>query len=151
VPWWLLDYRVWLVAALSAVSLYAATQKIAKEHAQAELAQFRADVESEAAKAKVAAAQQEALQAQHSEEVVSDLQTRLDAANARYASLRARSSGSPMPALPDAPASPGSCPRSPEQPNALAGCLQALQWGDGELAKYAELWKLQQKNSLRPL
>jgi len=159
VPWWLLDYRIWLVAALAAVSLYAASQKIAKEHVQAELAQFRADVESEAAKAKVAAAQQEALQAKHSEEVVSDLQNRLDAANARYARLRASSGSSTVPALSTAAPSLSACPGNSGESDANARFLAQVEErviaiteaGDREIAKYRELWELQQKNSLRPL
>ena len=146
-PWFLLDLRVMLAAALVAMGLYAAVQRIEKEHAKAELAQFKADVESEAAKAKVRNAQEALSQAQASEEVVSDLQTRNAALSRAYASLRASSSSRPVPPIPPAPPSPGSCPGSPQQPDPTIGCLQAIQFGDEQLAKFAELWRLQEKNA----
>ena len=147
-PWsLLLDLRVILAAALVAMGIYAAVQRVEKEQAKAELAQFKADVESEAAKAKVRNAQEALRQAQASEEVVSDLQTRNAALSRAYASLRASSSGRPVPAIPQASPSPGSCPGSPQQPDPTIGCLQAIQFGDEQLAKFAELWRLQEKNA----
>ena len=147
-PWFLLDLRVMLAAALVAMGLYAAVQRIEKEQAKAELVQFKADVESEAAKAKVRNAQEALRQAQASEEVVSDLQTRNAALSRAYASLRRTNPGSGgVPTLPQAPPSPGACPGSPQQPDPSIGCLQAIQFGDEQLAKYAELWRLQEKNA----
>ena len=147
-PWaLLLDLRVMLAAALVAMGIYAAVQRVEKEQAKAELAQFRADVESEAAKAKVRNAQEALGQAQASEEVVSDLQTRNAALSRAYASLRASSGSRPVPHIPQAPTSVSACPGSPQQPDTLAGCLQAIQFGDEQLAKFAELWRLQEKNA----
>ena len=158
-PWaLLLDLRVILGAALIATAIYAKVQTVRMEQAKAEYAQFRADVESEAAKAKVAAARQEAQQAKNAQEVLSDLQTRLDAATSRYARLRARSSGDSVPALSAAATSLGSCPGDAGKPDAAARFLERTETGviafterfDKELAKYVKLWQLQQKNATAP-
>jgi hypothetical protein len=155
-PWaLLLDLRVWLGAALVATGIYAKVQNLEKQQAQTDLAQFRADVESEAAKAKVAAAQDEARKAKNAQEVLSDLQTRYDALNARYRVLRTSAGSSPVPSLSSAAPSLGSCTGSPSQPDANARFLAEvesrvtaiLEAGDRELAKYRELWELQLRNS----
>lgn len=155
-PWaLLLDPRVLLGIALIATGLYAAVQRLQKEHVEAEYAQFRADVESEAAKAKVSAAQESLRRSENAQEVVSDLQNRYAALNARYRVLRANSGGSPVPAVPSASAGAQTCPSG--QPHAALGhvpegaCLAAIEAGDRELAKYRELWRLQEKNSANRL
>jgi hypothetical protein len=74
--------------------IYAAVQRLEKERAKAEFAQFRADVESEAAKAKVSCGSQEALQATHAQEALDDLTTRNAALSARYERLRHANAGS---------------------------------------------------------
>ena len=59
-PWTLLlDLRVLLGVALIAVGIYAKVQSVRVQQIQAEYAQFRADVESEAAKAQVRNARRE--------------------------------------------------------------------------------------------
>ena len=144
----LLDLRVILAGALIATGLYAAVQRVEKEHVQAEFAQFKADVESEAAKAKVRNAQEALRQAQSAQEVVDDLQNRNAYLSARYDRLRAsRASSSSVPPISSAPEVTVSLPGSLEQPDPTLGCLQALEWGDRELSKYAELWRLQEKNA----
>ena len=144
----LLDLRVLLAGALIATWLYAAVQRVEKEKVQAEFAQFKADVESEAAKAKVAAARTEALQATHAQEALDGLQTRLDAVSVAYKRLQHASPGSStVSSIPSAPEVTVSIPGSLEQPDPPLGCLQALEWGDRELSKYAELWRLQEKNA----
>ena len=149
-PWTpLLDLRVMLGIALLAAGAYGAVQRIEKEKVKAEFAQFRADVETEAAKAKVRNAQIAVQQAQAAQEVLGDLQTRLDRANAVYASLRASASRRTVPALPSTPPSPSPVAGSLEQPYADARCMAALEWGDREMSKYAELWRLEQKNALQ--
>jgi len=157
VPWSiLLDLRVLLGIALIATGVYAKVQTVRMEEAKAEYAQFRADVESEAAKAKVAAAQEATRQAQAAQEVLSDLQTRYAALNRRYRVLRSSSGSSPVPALSSAAPSLGSCPGDPSQPDAAARLLAEvesrvtaiLEEGDRELAKYRELWELQLRNAL---
>src|SRR4051812_27241787 len=127
-PWWLLDYRVWLVAAVVASGGYAAVQRLEKEHVQAEFAQFRADVESEAAKAKVRAAQETARQALAAQGVLSALQTRYDALNARYDGLRKRP-GSPgsVPSLSTAAPSLEACPGVTSQPDSNARFLAEIE------------------------
>lgn len=151
-----LDLRVILAAALIATGIYAKIQSVRVDQIKAEYAQFRADVESEAAKAKVAAAQEAARQAQNAQEVLSDLQTRNAALNARYERLRRASAGSnPVPAVPITAPSPQAC--SCGQPDAATGfvpegrCLAALEAGDREIAKYRELWELQIRNSANRL
>lgn len=151
----LLDLRVLLGAALIAVGIYAKTQQLAKELCHAEFAQFRADVESEAAKAKVAAAQEAARHAQVAQETLDDLQTRYDALNARYGRLRSTAaSSSSVPALSSAATSLPACSADASQPNAIARLLgevesrvaAILEVGDRELAKHRALWEWAQKN-----
>ena len=99
----LLDLRVLLGIALIATGVYAKIQTVRMEEAKAELAQFRADVESEAAKAKVANAKRE----------VEDLEKkgRADAENRRTSDLlrvtlgKLRDANSSRSRLPEAPAS----------------------------------------------
>ena len=155
-PWaLLLDLRVILGAALVVTAIYAKVQSVRVDQCKAEYAQFRADVESEAAKAKVAAAQEAARRALHAQEVLSDLQARYDALNARYSRLRTSSGSGTVPALASAAPSLGSCPSDTSQPDANARFLAEvegrvtaiLEEGDRELAKYRELWQLQLKNS----
>ena len=159
-PWaLLLDARVLLGIALAATGLYAAVQRLEKERVKAEYAQFRADVETEAAKAKVRNAQEAARQAQNAQEVLSDLQSRYAALNARYRVLRANASSRPVPALSEAAPILSACPGEPSQSDASARFLgevesrvtAILEKGDGEIAKYVQLWKQQEKNSANPL
>jgi len=152
-PWaLLLDLRVILGIALVATGIYAKVQTVRMEQAKAEFAQFRADVESEAAKSKVAAAQEATRQAQAAQEVLSDLQTRNAALNARYERLRRSSAGSnPMPTLPGPATSPSPVAIGPVESDADARCVAVLETADREIAKYRELWELQLRNSLRAL
>ena len=154
--WLLLDYRAWLVAAIAGLGIYAAVQRAEKEHVKSQFAQFRADVESEAAKAKVAAARQEALQAKHAQEALDDLQTRLDRLNRAYAGLRdSKPSSRPVPRLSSAATVLSACPGVAGQPDptiaALDGIeervLAVLAEGDREIAKYVELYRLEQANA----
>lgn len=158
-PWALLfDYRAWLVAAIAGLGIYAAVQRLEKESVKAEFAQFRADAESEAAKAKVAAARQEALQAMHAQEALDDLQARHAALSARYERLRHSSPGSgAVPTLSAAATSLSACRGEPSQPDPLIGrldeieerVLAVLAEGDAEIAKYVVLYRLEQANAAR--
>lgn len=157
-PWLVLltDLRVWLAAALIATGLYAAVQRLGWQSCKAEFSQFRADIESEAAKAKVKAAQDEARHAQAAQEVLDDLQTRYAALSARYSRLRANS-GSPntVPSLSSAAQVLSTCAGESGQSDANARFLAEVESrvtaiteaGDREIAKYRELWELQLKNS----
>lgn len=152
-PWTLLlDIRVWLAAALIATGLYAAVQRLEKETVKTEFAKFRADTESEEAKAKVAAAQEAARRSQNAQEVLGDLQTRYVALNARYRVLRDGSDRSPVPSLSSAASSLGSCPEGADANARFLAEVESrvtaiLEAGDGEIAKYLELWELQLRNS----
>lgn len=148
----LLDIRVWLAAALIATGLYAEVQRLEKEAVKTEFAQFRADTESEAAKAIVRNAQEAARRSQNAQEVLSDLQNRYVALNARYRVLRDGSGGSPVPALSSAATSIGSCPEGADANARFLAEVESritavLEAGDGEIAKYQELWELQVRNS----
>lgn len=158
-PWTLLlDYRAWLVAAIVALGIYAAVQRLEKERVKVEFAQFRADVESEAAKAKVRAAQEATRQAQHAQEALDDLTTRNAALSARYERLRhANASSDPVPGLSSAAASLGACRGEPSQPDPAIGLLDQIEErvlavlakGDTEIAKLVELYRLEQANAAR--
>ena len=158
-PWAiLLDLRVLLGAALIATGLYAATQRIAKEQVKSEFAQYRAEVESAAAASRVRAAQEAARQAHASQEALDALQTRYAALDRRYRVLRTSAPGTvPVPSLGSAATLLGSCPPVPGQPDPDIGRLDALEAGileitakaDRELAKYVELWRLDQAKAAR--
>ena len=150
-PWLaLLTNRwTWIAAAFAALGAYAAVQHIGWQATKAEYAQFRADVESEAAKAQVRNAQEVASHAQNAQEALDDLQTRHAALGARYASLRASSGSRPVSALPGAAPGPSACPGGAAESAAHVRCLTAAEWGDRELAKYAELWKLWKANAAK--
>ena len=143
----LMDIRVWLAAALIAAGIYAKVQTVRVAEIKAEYAKFRADVETEAAKAKVAAAQEQVRTALNAQEVLSDLQTRNAALRARYDRLRASAGSGVLPAVSCSPAGPGPVAGSPQERDPDARCLSALQWGDQELTKYRGLWELQLRNS----
>ncbi len=143
----LTDLRVWLGAALIATAIYAKVQSVRVQQIQAEYAQFRADVESEAAAAKVRNAQEAVKQAQAAQEVLSDLQTRNAALRTRYDRLRASAGSSPVPAVSCPSPGPGPVAGSPVQPDPDARCLAVMEAGDRELAKYRSLWDLQLRNA----
>jgi hypothetical protein len=60
-----------------------------------------------------------------------------------------------VPSLPDAAPSLSACPGKPDQPEPVAGFLAQvegrvtaiLEAGDREIAKYVDLWKLEQANA----
>ena len=153
-PWLLLlkSPWTWIAIAFAALASYAAVQHIGWQASKAEYAQFRADTERLAAEAKVKNAQEAARHAQDAQEALDDLQTSYDALNARYASLRRSSPGrGGVPGLASAATSLSSCPVA--QPDAASGRLAdlearvvtILESGDREIAKYRQLWELEQK------
>ena len=150
-PWLLLlkSPWTWVTLAFFGLGSYAAVQHVGWQTSKAELAQFRADVESEAAEAKVRNAQEAARQAQNAQEVLGDLQTRHDALSARYDRLRARPGSSPVPAVPGATVQLVTLTGSPPVPDADARCLAVLETADRELTKYVELWRLEQANAAK--
>ncbi len=147
-PWTLLlDLRVLLGAALIATAIFAKVQSVRVDACKAEFAQFRADVESEAAKATVMNAQEATRQAQAATEVLSDLQTRYAALNARYHVLRTSSGSGPVPTVPTAAPSPSPVAGGAEVADANARCMAVLEIADREIAKYLELWSLWLRNA----
>jgi uncharacterized protein YukE len=131
-------------------------QSLRLRECKAEFAQFRADTERLGNEAKVRAAQELAQHAQHAQEALDDLSSRNAALSASYERLRTfNSAGRRVPRLPDAAPSLSTCPGKPEQPDAVAGFLAALEGrvtaileaGDREIGKYVELWKLEQANA----
>ena len=157
-PWLslLTDLRILLGIALIVTAGYAAVQRLQKEQCRAEFAQFRAEVETAAAKAKVKNAQEAARQAQNAQEALDGLQIRLNAISAASERLRRTNAGSrPVSALSSAATSLSTCAGDAGKPDAVArrmdhieGAInKVLEFGDKEIAKYVELWKLQQANS----
>lgn len=152
--------RAWVGLGFVVLAGYGALQHVRLKSCQAEFAQFRSDTESLGAAAKVAAARQEALQAKHAQEAISDLQARYDALSARYSRLRSRpSAGSGgVPALSSAAPTVSTCPGSDGKSDAAARLLgevesrvtAILEVGDRELAKYRSLWELERKNAQTP-
>jgi uncharacterized protein YukE len=150
-PW------TWVALAMLGLGAWGGLQSLRLRECKAEFAQFRADTERLGAEAKVRAAQELAQHAQHAQEALDDLQTRHDALSARYASLSARPGGRRVPSLPDAAPSLSTCPGKPDQPEPVAGFLAQvegrvtaiLEAGDREIAKYVELWKLEQANAAK--
>ena len=141
-----LNKWTWVAIAFGILAFYAAVQHIGWQASKAEYATFQASTAKEAADAKVKSAQEQARMAANATEALSDLQVRHDAISARYERLR-KSGGGAMPACPAAPAGSGPVAGSPVQPDPLAGCVAALQWGEGELAKFRELWLLDKANA----
>ena len=135
---------------------YATYQRLGWQREEVKFAQYRADVEAAAATARVKAAQEAARQALNAQEALDALQTRHAQLGARYVRLRdAAASGGGVPGLSTAAASLGSCPGKHIEPDATARFLAAvesaiagvLEAGDREIAKYVQLWALQQKNA----
>ena len=117
--------------------------------ARGKTVQVQADIDAARAAFTVAfKAAQEALQAMHAEEAVHDLQIRLDAVSVAYKRLRQRPDGSgAVPNLPSTTGSPSAGPRDSGESDADARCLAVIEKADRELSKFAEIWKLQQRNA----
>ena len=148
-PWLALLTNRWtyVIAAFALCCAALGIQTTRLKWVQAEYATFQAAVAKEAADAKVRNAQIAAGQAQAAQEVLDDLQTRHAALGARYASLRASAGSRTVSAIPGASGQSSACPGSASESDTLTRCLAATEWGDRELAKYAELWKLWRQNA----
>ena len=148
-PWLALltDLRVWLAAALIATGIYAKVQTVRLEQEKAEFAQFRADVESEAAKSKVAAAREALRHAENTTEVISGLQIDNASLRARYDRVRASAASRPVPAISCPAAGPGPGTGNAPESDPPPRCLAVMEAGELEIAKYKRLWELQLRNS----
>lgn len=155
--WLLNNWRpVGVLLLALALGGYAAVQRLGRQQVEAEFAQFRADVQAEAAAASVRAAQEAARRAQNAQETIDALQARNAALSARYKRLRdAKPSPGGVPDLSTAAPVLSSCGPKHIEPDATARFLGAvesaligiLEAGDAEIAKYVQLWALQQKNA----
>jgi hypothetical protein len=148
----LANWRLVLLAVLvAAVGIQTARLNATKS----EFALYKADIQKQVAENAAKAAQERARMAQNQSEALGELQTRLDRLNRSYRVLRDRRSTQSMPSLSSAAPSISSCPGDPSQPDSVARRLDeieaevigALETGDLELGKYAELWRLQQLNA----
>jgi hypothetical protein len=134
-----------------------AIQEVRVRWIKAEFVTYRAEIERRVAENKVKAAQEQARIASNATKALDDLQARLDTVNRSYRLLRERRGSPAVPALASAAPSLSSCPGKPDESDAAAKFLgevesrvaSVLEQGDKEIAKYVELWKLQEKNSGR--
>ena len=153
----LLSPWTWVAAAFAALGIFAAVQTGRLASEKTEFAQFRADVATQAAAARVRNALEVARINANATEVLSDLQTRHAALSARYQRLRANPGSSGVPPLAAAAPILSSCDPKHLQSDAAARFLGALEGeingileaGDGEIAKYVQLWGLDVKNSTK--
>lgn len=150
-PWLLLLKSPWTYVAIAfaALASYAAVQHLGWQESKAEFAQFRADTEHLAAEAKVKNAQIALQQAHAAQEALDDLQTRNATLNDAYASLRARSGRGGVPKAGTVPTVLSTVQGSSFESDADARCLAVIETADRELAKFSELWRLQEKNTGR--
>jgi hypothetical protein len=129
-------------------------QELRVRSVKSDFATYKSAIERQVEANKLAAAQERARMAHNATKALDDLQARLDSVRRSYRVLRDSRSAPAVPALSDASSLFGSCPGNPSQPDtasrrlaeieaAIAGVLET---GDGEIAKYVELWKLQQRN-----
>lgn len=148
-PWLLLLRSPWtyVVIAFAALGAYAAVQHIGWQAAESRYVTLEAETTRLAAEAKVKNALQAAQQARNAQEALDDLQTRLNRTGALYASLRSHPGSSGMSQAGTGAAIPSPGPVGALQPDPDPGCLAAFEWADIQLAKYAELWRLQEANA----
>ena len=149
------NWRTILIAALFAGL---AVQELRIRWVQADYLAYRAEIERQVAESKVRNAQEQARQALNQKEALDALQGRFNALNARYKRLRDRASAAGVPALSSAAPIISSCPGNDGKSDAASKFLGEvesrivgiLEQGDKEIAKYVELWKLQQRNAGTP-
>jgi hypothetical protein len=124
---------------------------------KAEFKSYEAEIQKQVAEGKAAIALERARINANNAQALDDLQTRYVALNARYKRLRDGSSPAGSPDLSQSLGIAQACPGEPSQPNPLVGRMAevereieaALEFGDKEISKYVELWKLQEKNAER--
>lgn len=116
---------------------------------------YRVEIERQVAQNRLQNAQEQARIERNGKEALDALQTRYAALNARYRVLRKSSSAPRVPSAVEALGIAQSCPGEPDKPNPAVGQVERLErgveeileFGDREIAKYVELWKLQQENA----
>jgi hypothetical protein len=130
-------------------------QELRVRSVKSDFATYKSAIEKQVAANKLEAAQEASRMAHNATKALDELQVRLTDLSARYKRLRDSRSTPPVPALSDAASLFGSCPGNPSQPDTASrrlGEVEAeiagvLETGDREIAKYVELWKLQQRNA----
>lgn len=124
---------------------------------KAEHAAYVSEIEKQVAENKAKAALETARINANAAEALDDLQNRYAALDARYRVLRSTRSPSAVPSLSEATGITKSCPGEPDKPNPAlgqverleAGIEEILRFGDEQIARHVELWKLQKENSAK--
>jgi hypothetical protein len=119
------------------------------EIGQDRLEAFQEAQEAIANKARVAGLNEQIRRQQNATEALNGLEVRLHILDAKYRGLRANTSGGGVPSVSSAAGSPGPVTVDTRESDADARCVAVLETADRELAKYRELWELQQKNSAK--
>ena len=149
------NWRLILICLLLAA---VAVQELRVRWIKSEFATYQAEIERQVAENRVKNAQEATRQALNAKEALDALQGRFNALNARYKRLRDSSSPSGVPSLSDATGIAQSCPGESGKPSPALGQVERLErgieeilsFGDAEIAKLVELWKLQQRNAGTP-
>lgn len=145
-------WKLWLLLGLlAAIGLQEVRVRLIKSAHES----YVASIEKQVAENKVQNALEQARIERNGKEALDALTTRYAALNARYRVLRDSRSAPPVPSAADAIGIAQSCPGIDGQPNPVAGRMESLEAGiesileagDREIAKYVELWKLQQENA----
>jgi hypothetical protein len=116
---------------------------------------YQLNIEKAVAQNRLQNAQEATRIERNGKEALDALQSRYAALNRSYKRLRDRSRTDRVPDLPATLGIAQSCPGEPGKPNPVAGQVGKLEegiegiieFGDGEIAKYVELYRLQQKNA----
>jgi hypothetical protein len=146
-----LPYRILaLVALVGAIFGFGLVKGL--EIGQDRLEAFQEAQEAIANKARVAGLNEQIRRQQNATEALNGLEVRLRILDAKYRGVRANTSGGGVPSLSQAAGSLSSCPDGRDAASRLLGevesrVIEILEQGDRELAKYRELWELQEKNS----
>lgn len=154
-PLALLSYwKLWLVLALLAA---VGIQELRVRSVQSQFGAYRTQIEKQVAENKTKAALETARMAHNQTKALDALQVRLTAAESRYKRLRDSRSTPAVPSLATVTGIAETCPGEPDKPNPAVGQMERiergieaiLELGDREIAKYVELYKLQQENAAK--
>jgi hypothetical protein len=154
-PILLANWRLVLVAALAVAVLI---EEIRIRSIKADFSAYKVEIERQVAQNRLKNALEQARIERNGKEALDALTNRYAALNARYRVLRQSSSAPRVPSAVEALGIVQSCPGKPDQPNPAVGQVERLErgveeileFGDREIAKYVELWKLQNQNATVP-
>lgn len=144
----------WRLVLIAGLALSVAVQEARVRWIKSEFQAYRLEIERQVAENKAEAALEAARMAHNARKAVDDLQTRLDSLRRSYRVLRDSRSAPAVPSLAESTGVLESCPGEPDKPNPAVGRLEQaergieaiLEAGDREIAKYVELWRLNQAN-----